>query len=201
MVNSVEAVDSGVCGHPTGQRVASPSVLVSTAARARMNAPADLVPLISEHWMRFPQPHPLLHITLGITFTLLTTIAFVGNLTVIIMYCSAARNIIPCGVIVVDSPLWSAGCEVYGAVSLLAGLSAIWFLTAISLDRYYVVRHSLNTHHRSPRFQGVLSGCTVDYLSESWVDRSFVYMLLVIAWASPMAAVIFSYTYIAIKEN
>ncbi|XP_042233138.1 opsin, ultraviolet-sensitive-like [Homarus americanus] len=218
-----------------------------------MNAPADLVPLISEHWMRFPQPHPLLHITLGITFTLLTTIAFVGNLTVIIMYCRYRRlqnssNLLVTNLALADLLMMSkapifiinsfmqgpytgrTGCEVYGAVSLLAGLSAIWFLTAISLDRYYVVRHSLNTHHRSPRFQswavvgvvwvfscfvtllpvfgwnryvpeGVLSGCTVDYLSESWVDRSFVYMLLVIAWASPMAAVIFSYTYIAIKVS
>ncbi|XP_071515155.1 opsin, ultraviolet-sensitive-like [Panulirus ornatus] len=216
-----------------------------------MNAPEDLMALIPDHWLRFPQPSPILHIILGVVFTILTLVAFVGNLAVIILYCRYKRlqnasNLLVVNLAVADLLMMSKapifiihsflqrpatgrlGCEAYGAVSLLAGLSAIWFLTAISLDRYRVVRLSLNTHHRISRSQtrvvvfvvwvascvvtalpllgwnryvpeGVLSGCTVDYLSERWVDRSFIYLLLVIAWTAPMVAVIFSYTCIVLK--
>lgn len=51
----------------------------------------------------------------------------------------------------------------------------------------------------SSRLQGVLSGCTVDYLSNKWHDRTFVLLLVVLAWMLPMATVLFSYISIAIK--
>ncbi|MPC37709.1 Ocellar opsin [Portunus trituberculatus] len=121
----------------------------------------------------------------------------------------------------------ATGCEIYGFVSLVSGLSAIWFLTAISLERYRVVRLSITPSMSSKsqtrvvvwvvwmtsgvmatipllgwnRYvpEGVLSGCTVDYLSERWLDRSFVFLLLLVAWTAPMAAVLFSYMYIIFK--
>ncbi|XP_066941319.1 uncharacterized protein [Macrobrachium rosenbergii] len=47
--------------------------------------------------------------------------------------------------------------------------------------------------------EGVLFGCTCDYLSEDWNDRSFVMMLLCLAWAFPMSFILYAYSYIALK--
>lgn len=50
-------------------------------------------------------------------------------------------------------PSPSPGCDIYGAVSLLAGLSAIWFLTAISVERYRKIRYGyLKTTFLQVRF-------------------------------------------------
>ncbi|KAK4326101.1 hypothetical protein Pmani_003354 [Petrolisthes manimaculis] len=215
-----------------------------------MNAPEDLAPLILPHWYHFPPPSPLTHTILGIIFTLLTPIALIGNLTVIILYFRNPRlqnssNMLVMNLATADFLMMSKapifvinsftqrpytgrlGCEVYGAVSLFSGLSAIWFLTAISLDRYRVVRLSI-TASTSSRVQvrpmvgvvwvvsgvvttlpllgwnryvpeGVLSGCTVDYLSNGWSERSLVLLLLVLAWLAPMVAVIVSYFAILLK--
>ncbi|KAK3866728.1 hypothetical protein Pcinc_027764 [Petrolisthes cinctipes] len=186
-----------------------------------MNAPEDLAPLILPHWYHFPQPSPLTHTILGIIFTLLTPIALIGNLTVIILYFRNPRlqnssNMLVMNLATADFLMMSKapifvinsftqrpytgrlGCEVYGAVSLFSGLSAIWFLTAISLDRYRVVRLSI-TASTSSRVQGVLSGCTVDYLSTGWSERSLVLLLLVLAWLAPMVAVTVSYFAILLK--
>ncbi|XP_050721923.1 opsin, ultraviolet-sensitive-like [Eriocheir sinensis] len=209
-----------------------------------MDAPVDLLPLISSHWLAFPPPSTVTHISLGLLFLLITPVACLGNLTIIFLYCRCRRlqnssNLLVMNLAAADlmmmskAPIFIAnsfaqrpytgrlGCEIYGFVSLVAGLSAIWFLTAISLDRYRVVRLSITASMSSksqtrvvvavvwltstvlatiPLFgwnryvpEGVLSGCTVDYLSERWLDRSFVFLLLLIAWTAPMAAVLFSY--------
>lgn len=60
-----------------------------------MNAPEELLPLIPQHWLRFPQPSPLVHVTLGVVFTVLTLLAFVGNLAVIILYCRYSPSLEP----------------------------------------------------------------------------------------------------------
>lgn len=215
-----------------------------------MDAPVDLLPLISSHWLAFPPPSTVTHISLGLLFLLITPVACLGNLTIIFLYCRCRRlqnssNLLVMNLAAADlmmmskAPIFIAnsfaqrpytgrlGCEIYGFVSLVAGLSAIWFLTAISLDRYRVVRLSITASMSSksqtrvvvavvwltstvlatiPLFgwnryvpEGVLSGCTVDYLSERWLDRSFVFLLLLIAWTAPMAAVLFSYMYIVLR--
>ncbi|KAK8375794.1 hypothetical protein O3P69_008503 [Scylla paramamosain] len=215
-----------------------------------MDAPVDLLPLIPEHWLAFPEPSTLTHAGLGGLFLIITPVACIGNIAIIFLYCRCRRlqsssNLLVMNLAMADLLMMSKapifivnsfaqrpytgrlGCEIYGFVSLVAGLSAIWFLTAISLDRYRVVRLSITPRMSSKsqtrvvvwvvwvtsvvmatipllgwnRYvpEGVLSGCTVDYLSERWLDRSYVFLLLLVAWTVPMAAVLFSYMYIVFR--
>ncbi|XP_064084435.1 opsin, ultraviolet-sensitive-like isoform X2 [Macrobrachium nipponense] len=216
-----------------------------------MNVPSDLKPLVSEHWLQYPPPDPVTCVLLGVAMTFMTVVAVVGNLTVIIVYCRCQRLHTPSNIFVMNlaladlmmmgkTPIFIVnsflqrpllgyvGCQVYGFVSLLSGLSAIWFLTGISWERYRVMRTSYSTQEMHSRVkvkaavtiiwlmstvaaalplvgwnryvpEGVLFGCTCDYLSADWNDRSFVMMLLCLAWAFPMSFILYAYSYIALK--
>ena len=43
------------------------------------------------------------------------------------------------------------------------------------------------------KFQSYLIGCTFDSFSTSWTDRSYIIMLLVVAWLIPLLSIILSH--------
>ncbi|XP_064084440.1 opsin, ultraviolet-sensitive-like isoform X6 [Macrobrachium nipponense] len=151
-----------------------------------MNVPSDLKPLVSEHWLQYPPPDPVTCVLLGVAMTFMTVVAVVGNLTVIIVYCRCQRLHTPSNIFVMNlaladlmmmgkTPIFIVnsflqrpllgyvGCQVYGFVSLLSGLSAIWFLTGISWERYRVMRTSYSTQEMHSRVK-VKAAVTIIWL-------------------------------------
>ncbi|XP_076028617.1 opsin, ultraviolet-sensitive-like [Oratosquilla oratoria] len=128
--------------------------------------------------------------------------------------------------------LGATGCQMYGALSALSGLGSIWTLTAVAYERYLAISHPFrHTNRFSLRqagtllilswflgfvfmmfplmgwnrfvFEGFLTSCTFDYLSEDWSSRSYVITIVVFAWFFPMIVIVSSYVSIllTIRES
>ena len=53
--------------------------------------PEDLLPVIHEHWRKFPPQHPLIKDAFGLMFGMLFIVALLGNLCVIFVFLGTKR--------------------------------------------------------------------------------------------------------------
>ena len=120
------------------------------------------------------------------------------------------------------------GCKVYATVSSVAALAEIWTLTLVSIDRCQAIFHPLETKKRMSSVQvrfnlaliwglsigfslapllgwnkynaeAYLLGCSFDAFESSWDSRSYILVLIVLAWIAPIT--IIGYCYLRIIQN
>lgn len=114
------------------------------------------------------------------------------------------------------------GCEIYGFLGGLTGCAAIFSVAIASIDRYNVISNPLNPRRLTTltstlavlfiwayaaffatlpllqifnryTYEGFLTSCTVDYLSNDTSIRVFVWCYFVAAWCIPVTIIICSY--------
>lgn len=118
-------------------------------------------------------------------------------------------------------PMW---CDLYAMCGSLFGCTSIWTMTMIAFDRYNVIVKGLagkpmtikgailkiiliylfaSIWTVAPLFgwnryvpEGNLTACGTDYLSESWVDKSYILVYSVFVYYSPLFLIIYSYYFI-----
>lgn len=115
-------------------------------------------------------------------------------------------------------------CELYGFTGMLFGLVSIWSMTMIAFDRYNVIVKGLAAKPLTNKGvtlrifiiwiicglwaaapmlgwnkympEGNMTACGLDYLSRSWISRSFIITLSVFAYWTPLIMIIYSYFFI-----
>lgn len=118
-----------------------------------------------------------------------------------------------------------SACRIYGLVGGLTGNVSICTLSAIALDRFYVIKYPLNRAFSSLRVkiclgivwgyglffaiipslniglgqytpEGYLTSCSFDYLSPEKEVKIFILVYFCAAWILPFAIITFSYAHI-----
>ncbi|CAH1164272.1 unnamed protein product [Phyllotreta striolata] len=118
--------------------------------------------------------------------------------------------------------LGDKACRLYGFVGGLTGTISIITLSLISFDRYFVIKYPLNRSFSDARvkiclavtwiygaifasipvldigwgkytYEGYLTSCSFDYLTDSATVKRFIVAFFVAAWAVPLALISFSY--------
>lgn len=121
-------------------------------------------------------------------------------------------------------------CRYYGFIGGLSGTVAICTLTAISVDRYYVIKFPLNMRFTSLRAkicvaitwtygivfsvvplldiglgtyvpEGYLTSCSYDYLTEDYNARLFIFVFCIAAWVFPFILIAYCYITILMVVN
>nr|QWV42659.1 long wavelength sensitive opsin 3 [Eulasia bombylius] len=115
-------------------------------------------------------------------------------------------------------------CELYGCLGGLFGGSAIWTMAIIALDRYNVIVKGLSGKPLTikgallklllvwlfiagwtiaPLFgwgrytpEGNMTACGTDYLSKSWVNKSYILAYSAFVYFLPLFTIIYSYWFI-----
>lgn len=115
-------------------------------------------------------------------------------------------------------------CELYGFTGMLFGLVSIWSMTMIAFDRYNVIVKGLSAKPLTsngaiiriliiwiicilwalaPMFgwnkylpEGNMTACGLNYLSHSWNNRSYIILLALFAYWTPLLMIIYSYFFI-----
>lgn len=118
-------------------------------------------------------------------------------------------------------PMW---CDLYAMCGSLFGCTSIWTMTMIAFDRYNVIVKGLAGKPMTikgailkiiliylfagiwtvaPLFgwnryvpEGNLTACGTDYLSDSWVDKSYILVYSIFVYYSPLFLIIYSYYFI-----
>ncbi|XP_023328775.1 rhodopsin, GQ-coupled [Eurytemora carolleeae] len=126
--------------------------------------------------------------------------------------------------------LTAIGCEVYGVVSVISGMAAIWSVTAIVVERAWVISFSKTSAFNKLKmihavgivaciwvlavffsicpllgwneyqYEGYLVSCSIDLISHSLMDKTYVYCLLLLGWVGPNIT-IFYCSFCIVKSN
>lgn len=120
------------------------------------------------------------------------------------------------------SKYFVAACRIYGFVGGLSGTVSIVTLSAISFDRYVMIKFPLNRVYSNLRvkiciiitwlysltfsvipvldiglgkytYEGYLTSCSFDYLTQDPNERYFIFSFFIAAWVVPFALITFSY--------
>ncbi|XP_050442474.1 opsin, ultraviolet-sensitive-like [Adelges cooleyi] len=128
----------------------------------------DFFELINKNWLKHEPTSAFKHYIMGIMYTIIMVVGCFGNALVIIMYIRCKSLQTPANILIMNlavcdffmlakSPvviynsfyqgpaLGKYGCKIYGFLAGVTGIGSIMTLAAISLDRYYVIVHPLNT--------------------------------------------------------
>jgi len=115
-------------------------------------------------------------------------------------------------------------CEVYALCGFITGMGAIWSLIFITYDRYNVIVHGVGgkplTFGKAygmvlvvwamgvgvslpPMFgwgtyipEGILTSCTIDYLSKDFNARSYGIFCCIACYVFPLAVIVYAYVFI-----
>ncbi|GLV42135.1 Rhodopsin 7 [Carabus blaptoides fortunei] len=202
--------------------------------------------LVNPHWFSFPPPPGAAHFFLASLYVLIMLAGVFGNSLVIFMFikCRSLRtpaNILVTNLAISDLTmmmklpmfiynsiyqgiaLGEIACTIYGFVGGLTGTVSICTLTAISIDRYYVVVYPLNRSSTTLRAkmsiavawiygcifasiplldldvgnyvpEGYLTSCSFDYLTPNIRAKHFILCYFVAAWVVPFIIICFCYT-------
>lgn len=125
--------------------------------------PRDMLPMIHEHWYKFPPINPLWHSLIGLAMVIAGIISVIGNGMVLylmstvkslrtpsnLLVCNLAASdglmmLVNASIMAVNSfyQTWVFGpliCELYGISGSLMGNVSILTLMCISRDRYNVI--------------------------------------------------------------
>ncbi|CAL4069492.1 unnamed protein product [Meganyctiphanes norvegica] len=131
--------------------------------------PAEILPLVHEHWYQFPPVNPMWHFLLGCIYIVLGFWSVFGNGIVVYLFLVCDTLKTPSNFLVVNLALsdlimlltnfpffayncFSGGvwmfsaiyCEIYAALGAVTGVCSIWTLAMISADRYNVICNGFN---------------------------------------------------------
>lgn len=123
-------------------------------------------------------------------------------------------------------PLW---CQLYAMFGSLFGCVSIWTMTLIAFDRYNVIVKGLAARPMTksqamgklaaiwitsaiwvafPFFgwnryvpEGNMTACGTDYLTKSWLSRSYICVYALFVYWTPLLLIIYSYTFILKVSN
>ncbi|XP_034508840.1 lateral eye opsin-like [Ailuropoda melanoleuca] len=125
--------------------------------------PEDMLPMIHEHWYKFPPMETSMHYILGMLIIVIGIISVSGNGVVMYLMMTVKNLRTPGNFLVLNLALsdfgmlffmmptmsincfaetWVIGpfmCELYGMIGSLFGSASIWSLVMITLDRYNVI--------------------------------------------------------------
>nr|ACR24651.1 permethrin resistance-associated opsin [Culex pipiens pallens] len=115
-------------------------------------------------------------------------------------------------------------CEVYAMCGSLFGCASIWTMTLIAFDRYNVIVKGLAAKPMTnsgamikilgvwafslfwtlaPFFgwnryvpEGNMTACGTDYLTQTWLSRSYILIYAIFVYWLPLLTIIYSYTFI-----
>lgn len=115
-------------------------------------------------------------------------------------------------------------CEIYACLGSLFGCASIWTMTMIAFDRYNVIVKGLAAKPLTnngamlkilgiwafalfwtlaPFFgwnryvpEGNMTACGTDYLTQTWLSRSYIIIYAVFVYWLPLLTIIYSYTFI-----
>uniref|UniRef100_A0A182NQW7 G-protein coupled receptors family 1 profile domain-containing protein n=3 Tax=leucosphyrus subgroup TaxID=44539 RepID=A0A182NQW7_9DIPT len=115
-------------------------------------------------------------------------------------------------------------CEVYACLGSLFGCASIWTMTMIAFDRYNVIVKGLSAKPMTnngallrifgvwvfalfwtlaPFFgwnryvpEGNMTACGTDYLTQTWLSRSYIIIYAIFVYWTPLLTIIYSYTFI-----
>lgn len=121
--------------------------------------------------------------------------------------------------------LGTIGCDIYGTVASIAALAEIWSLALISIDRFQAIFHPLENEKRMKTAEvhkyllivwlmsiifsvcpllgwnrytaeAYILGCSFDSFAPTWEARSYIIVLIILAWILPITVVGFCYSQI-----
>ncbi|XP_045472222.1 rhodopsin [Harmonia axyridis] len=115
-------------------------------------------------------------------------------------------------------------CEIYGMFGSLFGCASIWTMTFIALDRYNVIVKGLSAQPLTkktamlriliiwamsalwtlaPMFgwsryvpEGNMTACGTDYLTQTWLSKSYILAYSIFVYFVPLLTIIYSYWFI-----
>ncbi|XP_050308710.1 opsin, ultraviolet-sensitive-like [Anthonomus grandis grandis] len=199
---------------------------------------------INVHWLQFKPPDSSKFYILGALYLVIMVFGMVGNGLVIFLFCRCKSLRTLANTLVVNLAvsdclillkmpvfiyncyyqgpvLGDFACRLYGFIGGLSGTASIGSLTAISFDRYYVIRYPLKRYSKGRiyvclvfswiyalifslipfldigfgkyQYEGYLISCSFDYLSEDEAERAFILVFFVGAFVVPVLAIGFSY--------
>jgi len=164
--------------------------------------PEDLLPVIHEHWRKFPPQHPLIKDAFGLMFGMLFIVALLGNLCVIFVFMGTKRLRTPSNLFIVNlafsdllmyttqafpvfintlySSIWmygELGCRVYAFVGAMFGTVSICTMLIIGYDRYNVIVKGFNGTK-------ITQGMAIGLIAASWVYSIIICGMPFIGWGS-----------------
>ncbi|TRY67584.1 hypothetical protein TCAL_08042 [Tigriopus californicus] len=169
----------------------------------------DFISLVPNHWLEQAAPSSTLTSFIGVIFLIF---CLINNVCTILLILSLARNpklrtnsnkllmsltmadfVLLSGghLIVIQSfagfpILGKLGCRICGFVGTVGALAEIWSLTAIAVDRLKAIYHPLQKKKRLNKKEALVIGCSFDSFSTEWSDRSYILVLVLVAWCLPM---------------
>ncbi|GAB0096250.1 Opsin [Sergentomyia squamirostris] len=206
---------------------------------------ADFLNSISMFWLRAKPPTAQEHFAMGLAYICMMILGITGNSLVIFMFCRCRSLRTPANTLVINLALSDLGmmakipvviynsfnhgpalgtlaCRIYGFVGGLTGTVSIGTLTAIAIERYYVIVYPLNGQRNSVQLrfvitfiwmyalffsgiplaniglgqyvpEGYITCCSFDYLSPSFNAKIFLIVYFVCAWCTPFVTIAFCY--------
>ncbi|XP_060524824.1 opsin, ultraviolet-sensitive-like [Cylas formicarius] len=200
---------------------------------------------INRHWLKFDPPPYSQYVFLAVLYTAIMLVGILGNCLVVYMFvrCKPLRtasNTLVVNLAISDLLMMSKmpvfvyncmysgpilgniGCQFYGFLGGLTGTVSIMTLSAISLDRFLVIKYPFKLKYTKMRikiclvfcwcyglsfsviplldigfgkyqYEGFLTSCSFDYLSETRAVRYFILAYFTAAFIVPMSAITFSY--------
>lgn len=206
----------------------------------------DYLTIVNPHWLRFAPRPKWQHYALAISYMVIMFVGVTGNFLVIYLFarCKALRT--PANILVISlacsdllmmlkmpifiynslhlgPALGDKACRLYGFVGGLSGTCSICTITAISLDRFYVVKYPLKNRFSSQRAklcvsfswlyagsfsiiplldigygryvpEGFLTSCSFDYLTDNNSAKSFIWIFSFGAFVLPITLITFFYS-------
>ncbi|KAJ8921668.1 hypothetical protein NQ315_010577, partial [Exocentrus adspersus] len=199
---------------------------------------------INAHWLSFESPSRSSFVILAVIYLNIMLTGFVGNFLVIFLYvrqvfchckCKNLRtpgNILTANlavsdmIITLETPIFIYNCfhmgPALGDIGGLSGTVSIITLSAISFDRYFMIKFPLNRAYSKLRvkiclaivwlygltfssipalniglgrytYEGYLTSCSFDYLTEDAKERMFVFAFFIAAYVVPLLLITFCY--------
>lgn len=210
--------------------------------------PSDMMHLVDPSWYQFPPMESMWYKWLGVTIFFLGILSVVGNGMVIYIFTCTKNLRTPSNLLVVNlafsdfclmftmcpAMVWNCiyetwmfgpfACELYGMFGSLFGVTSIWTMVFIALDRYNVIVKGLSAKPMTTKLallqifciylhglfwtltpffgwsryvpEANMTACGTDYLTLTWHSRSYVLVYAMFAYFLPLLVIIYAYYFI-----
>ncbi|KAK7602962.1 hypothetical protein V9T40_002961 [Parthenolecanium corni] len=233
--------------HLTGEKTASGFGNVSIADKV----PLDMMYMVDPHWFQYPPLDSFWYKVIGIFIFCVGFLSGVGNGLVVYVFTTTPSLRTPSNLLIVNlafadfcmvfymTPVmvinsiheqWSFGpaaCTLYGVIGSIFGVTSIWTMVIIALDRYNVIVKGIGGKKltmtsvslillfiwihafvwtMAPVFgwnryvpEGNMTSCGTDYLSKKWKSKSYILVYSVFAYFTPLFTIVWAYYHIVHK--
>jgi len=210
--------------------------------------PKEILHMIPNYWYQFPPLNPLWYALVALYTGTMGLLSVVGNFIVIWVFSNTKSLRTPANLMVVNLAMadftmmfcmcppavincyygtWVFSgffCEIYAMVGSICGVTAIWTMVFITLDRYNVIVKGVAATPLSnggaiarnlfawvfgtawclpPLFgwcryvpEGNMAACGTDYLSGDWFSDLYIYLYSVYCYFGPFILACYCYAFI-----